>query len=378
VIALNSQGAIAGLELLRSGDTQEHVDRVKRDPGFLRTFIGWKPNAGSRPKIAGVSCATLTSFAIAESIQQRLVGAAPSLRFPEPVTLVEVQALFTNATRIVADHTRLRVLDTSGRLLGFTVRTSPQADNVSGYRGPSECLVALAPDGRTSPVCMSKSYDTDSYVDQIRKAEQFRKLFVGRTIDQLAAFDYPKEKIEGVSGATQTSQAVAEGVKRRLAAELKAQTTTLHWRPKPRDWALAGVVSGALVMAFTSLRGRRWARVAWQLLLVGYVGLVNHDLLSLALFGGWAANGLALKPRPVSCCCSAACWCRGPRAGSFTVINSAPTARAATSWETPSAPMDAAGAAGSPAGVYTRNPPPFRPAHAPSRVAIQPGEHRAI
>jgi hypothetical protein len=69
------------------------------------------------------------------------------------------------------------------------LRTSPHADNVSGYRGPSECLVALAPDGRTvTGVRLLKSYDTDSYVDQIRKAEQFRKLFVGRTIDQLAAF----------------------------------------------------------------------------------------------------------------------------------------------------------------------------------------------
>lgn len=213
--------------------------------------------------------------------------------------MAEVQALFTNATRILADHSRLRVLDASGRLLGFTVRTSPQADNVSGYRGPSECLVALAPDGRTvTGVQVRKSYDTDSYVDQIRKAEQFRKLFVGQTIDELASFDYPKEKIEGVSGATQTSQAVAEGVKRRFAAELKARATIPRWRPKPRDWALAGVVSGALVMAFTSLRGQRWARVTWQLLLVGYVGLVNHDLLSLGLLGGWAANGLALKAAP--------------------------------------------------------------------------------
>src|SRR6185436_11586254 len=70
------------------------------------------------------------------------------------------------------------------------------------------------------------------------------------------------------------------------------------WRPKPRDWALGGVIAGALVMSFTALRGRRWIRLAWQLVLVGYVGLVNHDLLSLALFGGWAANGLALKAAP--------------------------------------------------------------------------------
>src|SRR5216117_2922451 len=41
LIALDSHGAIAGLYLLSSGDTEEHVQKVKHDPGFLRTFIGW-------------------------------------------------------------------------------------------------------------------------------------------------------------------------------------------------------------------------------------------------------------------------------------------------------------------------------------------------
>src|SRR5437667_1491827 len=119
LIALDSRGAIAGLELLSSGDTEEHVQKVKRDPGFLRTFIGLNPSEAPPPKLEAVSGATLTNFAIAESIQQRLAGAAPSLRFPEPLTLQEVQQLFTNATRLVPDRSRFRVLDRSGRLLGY-------------------------------------------------------------------------------------------------------------------------------------------------------------------------------------------------------------------------------------------------------------------
>lgn len=299
LIALDRSGAMIGLELLRSGDTEEHVQKIKRDANFLRAFIGWKPGEAPPPKVEGVSGATLTSFAIAESIQQRLAGGAPSLRFPEPVTLDDVRTLFTNAVSIAPENTRLRALDASGLLLGFAVRTSPQADNVSGYRGPTECLVAVAPDGRTiTAVRVRRSYDTDSYVDQIRRAEQFLNRFVGRTLEELAAFEFPREKIEGVSGATQTARAVAEGVQRRLAAELRVQPTVPGWRPKLRDWMLSGVIAGALMMSFSPLRGDRRARVAWQLLLVGYVGLVNHDLLSLALFGGWAANGLALKAAP--------------------------------------------------------------------------------
>jgi thiamine biosynthesis lipoprotein ApbE/Na+-translocating ferredoxin:NAD+ oxidoreductase RnfG subunit len=300
LIALDSRGAIAGVELLHSGDTKEHMEKVKSDPNFLRSFVGWKPGATSLPKIEGVSGATLTSSAIVEGVQQRLAGAAPSLRFPNPVTLSEARNLFTNAARLMPDQSRLRVLDASGRLLGFAVRTSPQADNVSGYRGPTECLVALAPDGRTvMGLRLRKSYDTDAYVDQIRRAEPFLKTFIGRSIEELASLEIPaRDKVEGIAGATQTARAVVEGVRGRFDAELKARAQVTRWRPKPRDWALAGVVLGGLLMSFTSLRGRRWVRVGWQLLVVGYVGLVNHDLLSLALLGGWATSSVAVNAAP--------------------------------------------------------------------------------
>ena len=300
LIALDSRGAILALELLRSGDTREHVEKVQGNPHFLRRFLGWNPAEAPPPKVEAVSGATLTSLAIAEGIEERLAGAAPSLRFPEPVTLGEVQALFTNATRMLLEQSRWRVLDASDRLLGYATRTSPQADNVSGYRGPTECLVALAPDGRTVVgLRLRKSYDTDGYVEQIRRAEPFLRMFIGRSIQELAALETPtKEKVEGISGATQTARGVVEGVRRRFDAELKANSRVTRWRPQARDWGLAGVVAGALVMSFTSLRGHRRVRVAWQCFLVGYVGLVNHDLLSLALLGGWATSGLALKAAP--------------------------------------------------------------------------------
>jgi thiamine biosynthesis lipoprotein ApbE/Na+-translocating ferredoxin:NAD+ oxidoreductase RnfG subunit len=294
LIALDARGTVTGVELLHSGDTVEHVQKVKAEAAFWRRWIGWKPDEPS-PRMQAVSGATLTSFAIAEAIQQRLVGASPSLRFPEPVTLSEIQTLFTNAARMLVEDRRWRVLDGSGRLIGFTMRTSPQADNVGGYRGPTECLVALAPDGRTvTKVRIRRSYDTDSYVDQLRVDKNFLPAFVGRSIEDLASLDLKRAKIQGVSGATQTSVAVAEGIKRRAALEVQAQANRRPWRPATRDIVLAGVVLGALVMSFTSFRGYRWIRLAWQAVLVGYVGLVSHDLLSLALLEGWAKHGLAL------------------------------------------------------------------------------------
>lgn len=310
LVALDKSGAITGLELLRSGDTPEHVEKVARDRNFFRGLLGWKPNDAPMPKVEGVAGATLTSYAIAEALQQRLAGASPSLRFPEPLRLEEARTVFTNAAQLVTDGPKFRVLDARRQLLGFVLRTSPQADNVSGgYRGPTEALVALAPDARTvTAVCVRSSYDTASYADQVRNDAYFLKLFQGRTLEELAAMDFKKEKIEGVSGATQTSFALAEGLRRRAAAELKPRSGSSVWPLRPRDWGLITVIAGAFVLGFTPLRGQRLVRVGWQLLLVAYVGFINSDLLSLSLLGGWSAGGAAWKAAPALALLAAAAF----------------------------------------------------------------------
>lgn len=299
LIALDSRGSVVGLELLRSGDTHEHVRKVRNAKGFLNAFIGWRPGHGPAPEVDAVSGATLTSFAVAESIQRRLSGGTPSLRFPEPVSLEEVRAVLTNAARITRVDARWQVLDASGRTLGFALRTSPQADNVPGYRGPTDSLIVLGQDGQTvTALRVRRSYDTLSYVDQVWRSEAFLTLFEGRSISQIASMDLPKFPVDGVSGATLTARGVAEGVRLRALAETKARPAEVSWRPSVRDWGLLAVILGAVAMAFTPLRGVRWTRLAWQAVLIGYVGLVNHDFVSMALVGGWAANGLPLRRAP--------------------------------------------------------------------------------
>jgi NosR/NirI family transcriptional regulator, nitrous oxide reductase regulator len=299
LVGLDMAGTVAGVELLRSGDTPQYVGWVKADKGFLRTFIGWKPAETAPPKPQAVSGATLTSFAIAEAIQKRLTGAAPSLRFPESITIEEVRSLFTNASHIVSERGRLKVLDAANRPLGCVMRTSPQTDNISGYRGPSECLVSLTLDGRTiTGFRIRASYDTESYVEQVRRAQAFTNLFIGRAVEDLAGINWSTHRIEGVSGATQTARAAAEGVTRRFRAEQRLSASKAIWRPKLRDVGLVAVVGGAMVMSFTSLRRHRWLRLSWQVLLVAYVGLVNRDFVSLALLGGWASSGVAFKALP--------------------------------------------------------------------------------
>jgi polyferredoxin len=51
-------------------------------------------------------------------------------------------------------------------------------------------------------------------------------------------------------------------------------------------------VSAAIIIGFTSLRSRRRLRFAFQCLLIGYLGLINGDMLSQALLAGWAQYGV--------------------------------------------------------------------------------------
>ena len=292
-IALDPAGKIAGVELLASADTPAHVAEVRKADSFWKSFVGWTPGT----KIEAVGGSTLTSLAMAEAVARRVAGRADSLRFPDPVPLDEVRALFPNAATFSADEKRPgwhTVRDVGGAVIGFAVRTSPLSDNVRGYSGPTESLAAVTPDGRSvSAMRLRKSYDTPEYVARVRDDADALDALAKRTVADWATLDFHKAGIEGVSGATQTSFAVAEGMRRRFAADAK-QVANIS----PRDVALGAIVLGAVVIAFTRLRGKRWLRIAWQALLIGGFGLWFGQLLSVALFAGWARNGVPWRGAP--------------------------------------------------------------------------------
>lgn len=306
LVGLDAEGRIAGVRLLTSGDTPAHVGEVQKKASFWSGFVGWSPAEPTPPKVDAVAGSTLTALTMAEAVQQRLSGQHVSLRFPEPLTMEELLGCFASAAKIDAGDPRpgwYRVRDAGGQTLGFALRTSPASDDLMGYAGPAESLVAIAPDEKTIvAVRLRKSYDTREYVDRVRDDEDYLNLPKGKTIDQWAAVDFKQSGIEGVSGATQTSYAVLEGVRRRMAAEAAAAQTpvpapTSLW--KPRDLGLLLVVLGALAMAFTRLMGKGWLRVAWQIVLVAGFGLWFGDLLSLAMLAGWSRHGVPWRSSPV-------------------------------------------------------------------------------
>lgn len=308
LIACDPQGKVIGLRVLRSDDTPDHMAEIIRHRAFFNGFKGLKlgePTA--RPSIDAVSGATLTSTAIADGVLRRLGQSAGSTRFPDAITLEEVQGAVPKAASL-SDKARsnglLDVRDASGIVIATVMRTSPASDAVVGYKGPTDTLMVLDATGTAlMSIKLRKSFDTKDYVADMAADSYFMKFFNGMTMEKLGTLDFAQAKVEGVSGATETSWAMAEGLKRRAAQLTAASTpeppwyTRITWRAA--DWGMLAVLAVSLLMTFTSLRGKRWMRWVQHGLLIGYAGLFSGAMISQGLLVGWARHGVAWQSAPM-------------------------------------------------------------------------------
>jgi Na+-translocating ferredoxin:NAD+ oxidoreductase RnfG subunit len=300
LVGVDPAGRIAGLAVLSSRDTPEHVAQVVADPKFLRSLDGLTlPQAANRKKVDAVSGATLTSLAMVEGIQRRLGGKPASLKFPEPIALKDVQVIFLKAEKLVVDpgDPATALVRTAGdEPLGWVLRTSPAADNIVGYQGPTDVLLGFDAHGKVVALAVAKSYDNEPYVRYVKDDDAFRTLFAGKSLEEMAGSN--AKEVEGVTGATMTSQAVAEGLviaaSTKLAAEREPPQVVESWasRIAVADIGSAIVILAGIAMAFTRLRGIAWLRIAYQLVAFGYLGLANGVLLSQAQLVGWAQAGV--------------------------------------------------------------------------------------
>ena len=304
LVALDNQEKIVGTRILSSEDTPEHVDTLRGNAAFEKSFKDWRPTTQPSPKLEAYAGSTLTAYAITESIQKRLSGNYVSLRFPAALSLKEIQgAGFPDATGFEPNVPRLGwnlVRGPNRAHLGYLVRSSPSADEVIGYAGPSETLIAVEPDGlRLRQVKLRTTYDTADYVSRIQEQEpdpQGRTYFKDLTrwtTREWADFDFRKGELDTVSGATLTSYAIAKGLQTRFADDAHGgQRAKQDAQQRLRTAALWCFLVGALLMTFTPLHGRPVIRTLWQVLLVGGLGLWLGQLLSLSLFAGWARHGI--------------------------------------------------------------------------------------
>jgi len=305
LLVFDTKGVLTGIRVLKSYDTSDHLAEVIADRAFFNQFKGRKPGEAGEGPLHTVTGATLTSAAIAQGVMAKLgQSAGTSLRFPDEITLAEVQTLMKEAASLKASGKHpggFEVLDAQGKRIALVVRTSPVTDTLVGYKGPTDTLMLLDPGGGVlKKIALRRSYDTKRYVGYVTGDEYFLNLFNDKPLEELAELDFEKAKIEGVSGATETSWSMAEGLKRRAGNLLEQRPTgwlrRVQWRWQ--DWGHMAVLASALIMAFTRLRGRAWVRHGHHALLVVYVGFIAGELLSQGLLAGWAAHGTPWRSAP--------------------------------------------------------------------------------
>jgi NosR/NirI family nitrous oxide reductase transcriptional regulator len=222
------------------------------------------------------------------AVKQRSHGDAP-------VVVEEVRGFFPAAASLRPDDSErdgLFVLDREGRELGYVVRTQPRCQDIIGYCGVTDTLVALGPDWRILGLSVRSSDDTKDHVRDVVTDRRFLKKWNGLTWDQAADLDFRKAGVEGVSGATMTSMAIAHSVKARLKASRDEIAARPPFAPGWRDWGMLGTVALAAVMAFGPAAWRQRWNLPYQIFLIGYVGIISGDLLAQSLIAGWTRSGV--------------------------------------------------------------------------------------
>lgn len=246
-----------------------------------------------------------------------------------PIKIEEVRPFFPAAASLEVDDTErmgLHVLDGGGNRVGYVLRTSPISNKITGYAGPTDTLVALDNGMRVIGVRIRSSLDTRDHVADVAKDEYFMGSWAGKGWEEIAGTDPREAGIEGVSGASLTSMAIANGIRHRFRHSVDAVAAagprppewrgvsksigylgglaTYAWslvrevRPSWHDYGLVAVILVAVLFTFTNLRSRTWLRRTFQAVLVGYVGLVNGQILAQSLFAGWASNNVPWRLAP--------------------------------------------------------------------------------
>ncbi len=219
-----------------------------------------------------------------------------------PISIEEIRAVLPGTGGLRADsgeRAGVFVVGETGQPLGYALRTAPISDSIVGYRGATDSLVVFDSAMRVIGVRIRSSQDTREHVGDVREDREFLKTWNGKPWDEVVRVSPEEAGIEGVSGASMTSMAIADGIQRRLAsADAAGAIRPASWRVATRDVGLALVVSAACLLAFTGTYGRPWLRRSMQTFVIVYVGFVTGDLLAQSLIVGWMQSGVPWRTAP--------------------------------------------------------------------------------
>lgn len=193
----------------------------------------------------------------------------------------------TQATATLQGDTISRLPDGS-----IVVNTKPLAKDVSGYGGPVPLRIHINKDGVVDEIETLPNSESPEFFN---RAKTLLARWQGKTVDEAA-----KEEVDGVSGATFSSKAIIENMKRGLAyakSSADGADATEESTASAIGWTIGGIAAlivallGAIVPLFT--HNRRWHYMQLALNII-VLGLWTGTFVSYALFMRLFAGGVSL------------------------------------------------------------------------------------
>lgn len=185
------------------------------------------------------------------------------------------------------DSAAWTVATRDGQGRGILVGSERYAGDISGFAGPTPIYIYIDDDGRVAGLAAAPNGETPHFFGQAR--DGLFPQWLGKSVSDAA-----RAEVDAVSGATYSSRALVNTVRRTLAARQAAVASgsvapAIGWG---RTLAALAAVAVGLLVAW------RWpGRKALRLLVLGLnvavLGFWCGQFLSVSLLRGWVSDGLS-------------------------------------------------------------------------------------
>ena len=213
-----------------------------------------------------------------------------------PIRISEVQMFLPDAHRLTlrtSPNGGLRVLNQSGKLIGYASRTMPHSRRIKGYSGPSDMLLVFDIEENFLGTAFRHSYDTPSHVEDVAKDYIFMEQWNGSSRGEIAALPTDKmSRFHTVSGASRTSEAVIQSIILRSATGQEPTSNRQHFSIHLRDIMLLFCVALAIALTFAKWPWLQRRKLWVHIFMVLYIGIISADLLAQSLLVSWAKHGI--------------------------------------------------------------------------------------
>lgn len=185
------------------------------------------------------------------------------------------------------DSASWMVVGGNGESLGVIITTAPYTTDVKGFAGPTPLYIYVSKEGTIKQIIAADNADTPDFFNRAftSLAPQWRD----KSMEQAATL-----KVDAVSGATFSSNAIIANVQRTLAAQVQSKASSSLLNPMI-GWGRTIMVAVVLLLGIIislKWRGRKWLRLTQLALNVVVLGFWCGQFLSLSLLRGWISNGL--------------------------------------------------------------------------------------